>query len=48
MSTDDYLPGTIYYQSRDAKSKIASGASFTIKIAQETPSEEEEVENEVE
>jgi serine/threonine-protein kinase len=41
VETDEYPAGTIIAQSRTANSRIATGASFTISIAQEPNSEDE-------
>ena len=35
IETEEYEPGTIFAQSREAKTKIVAGATFTISIAQE-------------
>jgi beta-lactam-binding protein with PASTA domain len=42
VETSEYPAGTIISQSRSANSKIASGASFTITIAQEVSDTDEE------
>ncbi len=46
VETEEYQPGTIFAQSREAKSKIVSGATFTISIAQEVMDPVIEVEDE--
>lgn len=46
VETEEYEPGTIFSQSREAKSKIVAGATFTISIAQEVMDPVVEVEDE--
>ena len=46
VETEEYMPGTIFAQSREAKTKIVSGATFTISIAQEVMDPVVEVEDE--